>query len=157
MARCFRESQEAYKSGDGARAKQLSNEGKQHQAEMDRLNKEAGDWIFRENNLDSAPDELDLHGLYVKEAIDKTDQAIVQAQSRGASQIRLIVGKGLHSQGSVAKLKPAIEQLMAKHQLQAALDPQNAGVLIVSLNRTGGGMNPDEITKRLENDQCSIM
>ena len=27
MARCFRESREAYQSGDGARAKQLSNEG----------------------------------------------------------------------------------------------------------------------------------
>lgn len=46
MARCFRESQEAYRSGDGGRAKDLSNEGKRHQADMDRLNKEASDWIF---------------------------------------------------------------------------------------------------------------
>lgn len=68
-----------------------------------------------ENNQDSRPDELDLHGLFVKEAIQKTDQAIVEAQQRGDSQIRIIVGKGLHSEGSVAKLKPAVEELMTKY------------------------------------------
>ena len=46
MARCFQESHEAYAGGDGARAKELSNEGKRHQAEMERLNKEASEWIF---------------------------------------------------------------------------------------------------------------
>ena len=38
MARCFQESHEAYQSGDGARAKELSNEGKAHQKEMETLN-----------------------------------------------------------------------------------------------------------------------
>ncbi|KAG8893133.1 hypothetical protein FRC01_013764 [Tulasnella sp. 417] len=156
MARCFRESQDAYRSGDGARAKELSTEGKRHQAEMDRLNKEASNWIFEQNNLDSGADEVDLHGLYVKEAIDHTEKAIIAAQSRGDRQIRLIVGKGLHSQGSVAKLKPAIEELMAKHHLACQLDPHNAGVLVVTLNE-GGGMGAGEITKRIEDDQCSIM
>lgn len=156
MARCFRESQEAYRSGDGGRAKDLSNEGKRHQGEMDRLNKEASDWIFEQNNLDSGADEIDLHGLYVKEAIDHTERSIIAAQNRGDHQIRLIVGKGLHSQGSVAKLKPAIEELMAKHQLACQLDPSNAGVLIVTLNE-GNGMGADEITRRIEDDQCSIM
>lgn len=31
MAKCFAESHEAYSRGDGAGAKQLSNEGKEHQ------------------------------------------------------------------------------------------------------------------------------
>ncbi|KAG8863449.1 hypothetical protein FRB96_008189 [Tulasnella sp. 330] len=157
MARCFQESKEAYNSGDGARAKDLSNEGKRHKAEMERLNNEASQWIFQANNQDSRPDELDLHGLYVKEAIQKTEQAIIEAQNRGDTQIRIIVGKGLHSQGA-AKLKPAIEDLMVKYQLVAALDPQNAGVLIVSLNQgQGGGMDSGEITQRIENDRCVIM
>lgn len=85
--------------------------------------------------MDSATDELDLHGalfyinfcmlcftfvmsiqpgLYVKEAIAKTETAVQAAQSRGDSHIRIIVGKGLHSQGHAAKLKPAIEELMVK-------------------------------------------
>lgn len=46
MARAFDESQKAYKGGDGARAKQLSEEGKRHKAEMERLNRQAADWIY---------------------------------------------------------------------------------------------------------------
>jgi len=121
----------------------------------------ASDWIFVENNKDSNPGEIDLHGLYVKEAIAHTDDAIEQAKRKGDSEIHLIVGKGLHSQGGVAKIKPAIESLMQKHQLVAELDPHNAGVLIVYLG--GGGrdraVGPDEIARRLDrNDEgCIIM
>lgn len=46
MARAFEASKEAYKNRDGAKAKELSNEGKKHKAEMERLDKEASDWIF---------------------------------------------------------------------------------------------------------------
>ena len=84
---------------------------------------------------DSKPGEIDLHGLYVKEAIARTDRAIEEAKQRGDSTIHLIVGtltdllslstgtfdthrlclgKGLHSKGGVAKIKPAIEDLMQK-------------------------------------------
>lgn len=47
MARAFEESHAAYARKDGAAAKELSNEGKAHQKEMDRLNAEASEWIFR--------------------------------------------------------------------------------------------------------------
>ena len=46
MAKCFQESHEAYARGDGARAKELSNQGKDHQRKMGDLNKEASDFIF---------------------------------------------------------------------------------------------------------------
>ena len=46
MARCFEESQQSYTSGDGAKAKVLSNEGKQHKARMEELNAEASAWIY---------------------------------------------------------------------------------------------------------------
>lgn len=39
------------------------------------------------------PGEVDLHDLYVKEAIQKADQAIEQAKRNGLQQINLIVGK----------------------------------------------------------------
>lgn len=92
MGRAFDGSQQAYKSGDGARAKQLSEEGKRHKAEMEALNQQAADWIYYgktkalhirpqadhyiANNTDSAANEVDLHGLYVKEAVERTEQAI---------------------------------------------------------------------------------
>jgi len=46
MSQKFKQSQEAYARGDGALAKQLSIEGKEHQRKMESFNKEASDWIF---------------------------------------------------------------------------------------------------------------
>jgi len=89
---------------------------------------------------DSKPGEVDLHGLFVKEAIEHTDEAIQAAQRRGDSEVHLIVGmcmgvmherfgqlflffpnsfpvigKGLHSPHHQAKLKPAVEELLDKY------------------------------------------
>ena len=47
MARAFEQSHAAYARKDGAAAKELSNEGKAHQSEMEHLNSEASAWIFR--------------------------------------------------------------------------------------------------------------
>ncbi|KAF8530421.1 hypothetical protein BU17DRAFT_35728, partial [Hysterangium stoloniferum] len=162
MARCFDESHRAYQEGDGARAKELSNEGHAHQKNMNQLNAQASEWIFQANNTDSGPGEIDLHGLYVKEAITYTERSIQQAQSRGDKEIRLIVvGKGLHSANHVAKIKPAIEELIQKYSLVARLDEQNSGVLIVALNGQDAdrGLAVDDITRGLaEKDQnCVIM
>lgn len=63
---------------------------------------------------DSGPREIDLHGLYVKEAITFTERALQQARTRGDGEIHLIVGKGLHSKNGAAKLKPAIAELIRK-------------------------------------------
>ena len=46
MASCFEESKRTYTSGDRAKAKVLSNEGKEHKAMMEQLNAEAGAWIY---------------------------------------------------------------------------------------------------------------
>ncbi|SJL14352.1 uncharacterized protein ARMOST_17808 [Armillaria ostoyae] len=134
MARCFSESHEAYNRGDRAAAKDLSNQGKNHKQKMEQLHKEASKWIYLENNRDRKPGEIDLHGLYVKEAIAYTDTALAEAKLRGDSEIRLIVGKGSHSEGGVAKVRLAIEELMRKYLLVAELDPSNSGVLVVELN-----------------------
>lgn len=160
MAQCFQQSHEAYARRDGALAKDLSNQGKEHQRKMEELNKQASDWIFIENNKNSKPDEVDLHGLYVKEAITRADQSIQLAKSNGHSQVKLIVGKGLHSQSGIAKIKPAIEELIQKHKLVAQLDPNNSGVLIVYLDSSNReGIGSEELARRLaqENGSCIIM
>ncbi|KAJ3529212.1 hypothetical protein NMY22_g9085 [Coprinellus aureogranulatus] len=164
MARSFSQSHDAYNRGDHAAAKEFSNMGKEHQRRMEQLNKEASDWIYRDrfserDFQDSAADEIDLHGLYVKEALARTEQALENARRNGQSEVKLIVGKGLHS-SSGAKIKPAIEDLMRKYQLDAEIDPSNAGVLVVRMN-TGGRsrMSPGEITRRIEREEegCAIM
>jgi DNA-nicking Smr family endonuclease len=50
----------------------------------------------------------------VKEAIEKTEAAIANGQRQGVDELRVIVGKGIHSQGHVAKIKPAVQGLMQK-------------------------------------------
>jgi hypothetical protein len=67
-----------------------------------------------ENNEDSPRGTIDLHGLYVKEAIERTEKAIADGQRQGMDEMRVIVGKGIHSQGHVAKIKPAVQDLMRK-------------------------------------------
>lgn len=47
MAKCFEESHRAYEARDGALAKELSNKGHAHQKEMNNLNAQASDWIFK--------------------------------------------------------------------------------------------------------------
>lgn len=77
---------------------------------------------------DKAAGEVDLHGLYVKEAIAYSEKALAEARRRGDSQIRLIVGmcispvrfqvlwplagQGTHSDGGISRLKPAIQEAM---------------------------------------------
>ncbi|KAK0477560.1 hypothetical protein IW261DRAFT_1485165 [Armillaria novae-zelandiae] len=131
MVRCF---SEANSCGDRAAAKILSNQGKFHEQNMQQLNKEASNGIYLKKNRDRKPGEIDLHGLYVKEAIAYTDAALEEAKLRGDSEIRFIVGRGLHSKNGEAKLGPAIKERMGEHQLGAEFDPSNCGVLVVELD-----------------------
>lgn len=135
MKQKFDEAHRAYGRKDGARAKVLSNEGKAHQERRNQLNKQAAEWIYKENNQHMPSDTIDLHGLYVHESLIYAETFINQAERNGGpDRLRIIVGKGLHSQNFQAKLKPAIEKLIEKHHLAIDFDNHNAGVLLVHRN-----------------------
>ena len=71
----------------------------------------------------------------------------------------MIVGKGNHSPSHVAKIKPAITDLMVREKLSAHIDQRNAGVLIVDLTGQSGHTSRD-IIGALEKDDgndCVIM
>jgi hypothetical protein len=57
MGRAFEESKRAYESGDGARAKQLSEEGKRHKQEMEDLNRQASDWVYHGETFVRCPND----------------------------------------------------------------------------------------------------
>ncbi|KAM0754360.1 DUF1771-domain-containing protein [Meredithblackwellia eburnea MCA 4105] len=158
MGKAFNASKQAYSSGDGARAKQLSNEGHEHQRKKDDYNQQAANWIYNENNKRQPLGSIDLHGLYVQESVDFTEKGIQNARRNNLSELRVIVGKGNHSANHVAKIKPAIEDLMRRENISANIDPNNTGVLIVHLNgQTGRGSR--EILGDMEKnpDICTIM
>ncbi|KAJ3781790.1 hypothetical protein GGU10DRAFT_95989 [Lentinula aff. detonsa] len=134
MARCTRKCKRASDRCEYALAEKFSEQGKKYQLRMEKLNKQASDWIYNENNKVRKPGEIDLHGLFVEEAIERVVSAIEDSRCRGDTEILLIVGKGLHSSGGVPKLKDAIEEFIKPQPfLVARSDPTNGGRLIVRL------------------------
>ena len=141
---CFEKSKEAYSRGDGGAAKSLSNEGKSHGAKMEQYNKQASEFIFRENNSnDRVPaDTIDLHGQFVEEAEDILEERIKYAQSTGQTHLHVIVGKGNHSPGHIQKIKPRVEQVCQQLGLQYHTEP-NEGRIYVNL--TGGQVQMHDV------------
>ncbi|KAL9584850.1 MAG: hypothetical protein Q9203_004493 [Teloschistes exilis] len=131
---CMDKAHSAYERGDGTAAHELSEEGKRHGAMMDQYNKQASDFIFRENNsvgrVDS--DTIDLHGQFVEEAEDILEQRIKYAQSTGQTHLHVIVGKGNHSYNHIQKIKPRVEQVCQQLGLQYATE-HNAGRMYINL------------------------
>ncbi|TFY65542.1 hypothetical protein EVG20_g5546 [Dentipellis fragilis] len=91
------------------------------------------------NNMHRKPNEVDLHGLYVAEALDFTARCVTEAQAQGDEELTFIVGRGLHSSDGRAKLAPAVEGKLRKMpaitrlKLEPAQHPKNAGMLVVRL------------------------
>jgi hypothetical protein len=87
MHQAFDAASRAHDAGDGAEAKRLSNEGHAHQRRREQINDEAADWIFNANNSVQPPGSIDLHGLYVQEAIERVERAV---------KVRAFTEKALH-------------------------------------------------------------
>ncbi|KAI2230796.1 hypothetical protein LOZ13_006268 [Ophidiomyces ophidiicola] len=134
---CFERSKQAYASGDGALAKELSEQGKSHGRKMEEYNKQASEFIFRENNSNGrVPDDtIDLHGQFVEEVEDILEERIKYARAHGQTHLHVIVGKGNHSVNHIQKIKPRVEQVCRDLGLQYRTE-ENAGRIYVNL--TGG-------------------
>lgn len=64
--------------------------------------------------------ELDLHGLKAKEAISAADFFLQEARQRKLTTVRIITGKGLHSQGG-AVLRDVIEDKLVDWKAQGLI------------------------------------
>ena len=53
-------------------------------------------------------DSLDLHGLLLDVAMKEADEFISSSVKRGLRKVRIVTGKGLHSPGGEAVIRPAI-------------------------------------------------
>lgn len=131
---CSQQSQKAYKNGDKQRAHELSVQLQQYLEQAEDYNKRAAEYVFVQNNADSEADEIDLHGLYVKEAKWILQKRISEAMRQNQRQLKVIVGKGKHSQNGVAKLKPAIDEMCSESGLRHHIDQHNTGVMVIDLS-----------------------
>lgn len=110
---------------------------------MDQYNKQASDYIFRENNATGrvADDTIDLHGQFVEEAEQILEQRIRYAQQNGQTHLHVIVGKGNHSVNHIQKIKPRVEQVCQELGLQYATE-QNEGRMYINLQGGPAVMPP---------------
>lgn len=84
-------SREAYSQHNGALAHQLSEDGKRHGQLMEQYNRQASEYIFRENNAGDrvAADTIDLHGQFVQEAEAILEQRIRYARDHNQTHLHV--------------------------------------------------------------------
>lgn len=116
-----------------ALARKMYNHHRRNPRSVERCNAMAARWVFSENNQGRADNEIDLHGLHVREALDHVEQAIAAARKSGKAQLNFIVGQGRHSVNGVAKIKLAVEDWLQKQDIAYVPGPGNPGLLIVTL------------------------
>jgi hypothetical protein len=107
---------------------------------MEAYNKQASDYIFRENNAPGRvePDAIDLHGLFVDEAEEILEARIRAERQKGSSALHVIVGRGNHSADHVQKIKPRVEQVCREMGLSYRTE-ENDGRIFVDLKGGQGG------------------
>lgn len=93
------------------------------------------------NNAGLPRDEIDLHGLFVEEAVEIVRARMQEERRRGGKGLWVIVGKGNHSEGGVAKLKPAVEKFCREEGLVVSVDPRNEGRVWIALEGVDGGQD----------------
>ena len=63
-------------------------------------------------------DELDLHELTKEEAKEEVLDFLSEARSRGYYRIRIITGKGIHSENNQDVLNKYVRSILAKESLE---------------------------------------
>ncbi|TGZ79469.1 DUF1771-domain-containing protein, partial [Ascodesmis nigricans] len=128
------QSQAAYHRGDKALASSLSQQSKAARAKAESLNADAAAAVFASHNPRYPGEyaEIDLHGLFVSEAVERVEEHLVQCRQRGVQRTRIITGRGLHSSGGVAKIKPEVMRLMQSQGIRV-VESSQGGALEVEL------------------------
>lgn len=127
------QSQAAFRSKNGALAKELSMQAKAIHLRVEEHNSAAARLYFEHHNKGAPAGTIDLHGLFVKEAIRRLEAFVAKAQKGQMGTIRVVVGAGNHSQDGVQRIRPAVETWLHGHGHE--FTAVNQGCLEVRLAR----------------------
>lgn len=125
-AKYFDEASEAHKAGDGKRAKELSDKGKEEGRLMEEAGLRAARAIFEAKNKKQPKGTIDLHGLQVKEAELIVTEQIEQYKKEGAAELKIIIGAGHHSDAKGPKVGPAVKKMLTDNSTTWREDETNA-------------------------------
>ncbi|XP_070253813.1 NEDD4-binding protein 2 [Myotis yumanensis] len=121
---CYSKAKEAYRMGKKNVATFYAQQGSLHEQKMREANHLAAIEIFEKVNASLLPQNvLDLHGLHVDEAIEHLMAVLQQKteefkQNGGKPYLSVITGRGNHSQGGVARIKPAVIKYLTSHSFR---------------------------------------
>lgn len=137
MKSCFEKSQTLFENNNKSEAKIESENGKLYQHEMIKYNKKAEDYIFNLKNEFRSENEIDLHGLFVNEAIDKLKERIKIAEKGGVKNenkiLVVIHGKGSHSKSNLSRIKILCYVYLDENKLRYEKNSPNEGCLTIFL------------------------
>ncbi|NXH16314.1 N4BP2 protein, partial [Bucco capensis] len=129
---------EAYRMGMKSVAAFYAHQGRLHEQKMKEANRAAAMQIFERANTALLPlNVLDLHGLHVDEAVNQLSRVLQEKseeyqQTGGKPYLCVITGRGSHSQGGVARIRPAAIRYLTSHNFRfTEIKP---GCLKVTLN-----------------------
>ncbi|KAG8724636.1 hypothetical protein FRC09_016394 [Ceratobasidium sp. 395] len=126
----------AWKAGQKGTAKTLSERGKQFGRQVERYNERAAKEIFLSLNptyYSEPPTRIDLHGLFVNEALVYTQGHIDRCRQEAVAETKIITGRGNNSKDGVAKIKPAVEGLLVREGLSDRFRWENEGAVVVNV------------------------
>uniref|UniRef100_A0A1A9WE34 Smr domain-containing protein n=1 Tax=Glossina brevipalpis TaxID=37001 RepID=A0A1A9WE34_9MUSC len=135
---CYKKAQEAIVRGQGAVAPYYSQIAELHKKKIDMYNQVAANCImevhkYNQNNQDL----LDLHYLYVAEALECLDIFLdrhiteLRSSSDSSKNVFIITGRGLHSAGGVSTIKSKVKARLQERNLK--WHNENAGLLKVKI------------------------
>ena len=119
VVQCAKASQEAWKNGKKGDAHTLSEEKKNWQKKKDDANRRAAKLILEPQNWQTSK-EIDLHGLYLDEAMDATREFIRHWSKKTLRRetVLIITGAGNHSENKKAVIRPTVEELLQDQGLE---------------------------------------
>ncbi|XP_015687441.1 NEDD4-binding protein 2 [Protobothrops mucrosquamatus] len=121
---CLRKAGEAYRMGMKPVAAFYVQQGQFHEQKMKEANQDAAQQIFEKVNASKLPiNLLDLHGLHVDEALGHLSRVLREKTTEcslagGVPYLYVITGRGNHSQGGVARIKPAVMKYLTSHKFR---------------------------------------
>ncbi|XP_042663696.1 NEDD4-binding protein 2 isoform X2 [Tyto alba] len=135
---CLKKAGEAYHMGMKSVAAFYAHQGRLHEQKMKEANHAAAVQIFEKVNTSLLPmNVLDLHGLHVDEAVNQLSRVLQEKseeyqQTGGKPYLCVITGRGSHSQGGVARIRPAAIRYLTSHNFR--FTEVKPGCLKVMLN-----------------------